>query len=55
MNSELETMWKSEAMIYIGVIKHTFVRGLMQVMKVCSITDLRTDSLNWDFPNRNQE
>jgi hypothetical protein len=25
------------------------VRGLIEVMKVCSITDLRTDSQNWDF------
>jgi hypothetical protein len=27
----------------------------MQVMNIRSLTDLRTDSQNWDFPNRKQE
>jgi len=29
MNSELETMWKSEAMTYIRVIRRDFLQGLM--------------------------
>ena len=36
-------------------MKGHFWHGLRKAMKVSSVTDLRTDSHNWDIPNRKQE
>jgi hypothetical protein len=49
MNSELETMWKSEASTYIRVIRTDVLQGLMWAMEACCVKDLRTDSQNCEL------